>query len=365
MRTLSILGLSLAALVATTPSSASFAGSPGRLAYFYAAEIWSLDADGANARTLGPGLSPAWSPNGRLIAFDNALSNNYDVWVMRPDGTGRRRVTRNPAPDYFAGWSPDGTRLVFTSDRGGEDLWSIRVDGTDERRLTTDPNPDWGAAWSPDGRSIAFAGNAHGNLEIEVIDTGGGGRHALTSDPGRDYDPAWSPDGTKIAFTSERDGNANVYVMNADGTGVTRLTDDPFGDWRPAWSPDGTQIAFESDRDESVFDRDVFVMNADGSDQRRLRTGNVNARDLDWQPVIDLALTLRRSGRALVAEVRNLSPAPALRVRLKVNRRTRSLGTLAPGAVRTVRIAARSASALVSAWQIDPNPRDNAAVVSR
>ena len=365
MRTLSILGLSLAALVATTPSSASFAGSPGRLAYFYAAEIWSLGADGANARTLGPGLSPAWSPNGRLIAFDNAVNNNYDVWVMRPDGTARRRVTRNPAPDYFAGWSPDGTRLVFTSDRGGEDLWSIRVDGADERRLTTDPNPDWGAAWSPDGRSIAFAGNAHGNLEIEVIDPNGGGRHALTSDPGRDYDPAWSPDGTKIAFTSERDGNANVYVMNADGTGVTRLTDDPFGDWRPAWSPDGTQIAFESDRDESVFDRDVFVMNADGSNQRRLRTGNVNARDLDWQPVIDLALTLRRSGRALVAEVRNLSPAPALRVRLKVNRRTRSLGTLAPGAVRTVRIAARSASALVSAWQIDPNPRDNAAVVSR
>jgi Tol biopolymer transport system component len=365
MRTLSILGLSLAALVATTPSGASFAGASGRLAYFYAAELWSMPTDGADARRLGPGLSPAWSPNGRMIAFDNNANGNYDVWVMRADGSARRRVTQNPAPDYFAGWSPDGTRLVFTSDRGGEDLWSIALDGTGERRLTNDPQPDWGASWSPDGRSIAFAGNAQGNLEVEAIDPDGGGRHALTNDPERDYDPAWSPDGTRIAFTSERDGNANVYVMNADGSGVTQLTDSAFGDWRPAWSPDGMQIAFESERDETAFDRDVFVMNTDGSDQHRLRTGNVNARDVDWQPVIDLTLTLRRSGRSLVAEVRNLSPAPALRVRLKVNRRTRLLGTVAPGTVRTVRLGARSATALVSAWQIDPNPRDNAAVVSR
>jgi Tol biopolymer transport system component len=368
MRTLSILGLSVAALVATTASSASFAGAPGRLAYFYAAELWSLSADGSSVRPLGPGLSPAWSPNGRLIAFDAGVNGNYDVWVMRADGSGRRRITRNAAPDYFAGWSPDGTRLVFTSDRGGEDLYTIRADGTDERRLTQDPGPDWGASWSPDGRSIAFAGNAQGNLEIELVDPAGGVRHALTNDPERDYDPAWSPDGTKIAFTSERDGNANVYVMNADGTGLTRLTDDPSGDWRPAWSPDGTLIAFESDRDDTVVDRDAFVMNADGSGQHRLRSGNVNARDLDWQPVIDLTLTLRRSGRSLVAVVQNLSPAPALRVRLKVTTRgrarTRSLGTLAPGAVATVRIAARRAAALVSAWQIDPNPRDNGAVVS-
>jgi Tol biopolymer transport system component len=368
MRTLSILALSAAALGAAAGASASFPGSAGRLAYFYAAELWSLSPDGAETRPLGAGLSPAWSPNGRLIAFDAIVNGNNDVWVMRADGTGRRRITRNAAPDYFAGWSPDGSQLVFTSDRGGEDLFRIRLDGTGEQRLTDDPRPDWGAAWSPDGRSIAFAGNARGNLEIELIDSAGGGRRQLTDHPERDYDPAWSPDGTKIAFTTERDGNANVYVMNADGTDMSRLTDDPSGDWRPAWSPDGTQIAFESERDEATFDRDVFVMNADGSAQRRLRTGNVNARDVDWQPVIDLTLALRRSGRTIVAEVRNVSSAPALRVRLNVRvggrRRVHMLGTLAAGATVSRRIAARRASALVSAWQIDPNPRDNGAAVS-
>ena len=287
---------------------------------------------------------------------------------MRADATARRRVTRNAAPDYFAAWSPDGSQLVFTSDRGGEDLYRIRLDGTGEQRLTTDPRPDWGAAWSPDGRSIAFAGNARDNLEIELVDTAGGGRRQLTDHAARDYDPAWSPDGTRIAFTSERDGNANVYVVHADGSSVTRLTDDPSGDWRPAWSPDGTLIAFESERDEAAFDRDVFVMTPDGALSGAMRTGNVNARDVDWQPVIDLTLSLRRSGRALVAEVTNLRPSPALRVRLHVRtggrRRVHALGTIAAGATVSRRIAARRASALVSAWQIDPNPRDNAAAVS-
>ena len=206
MRTLSILALSVTALVTTTGSSASFAGSPGRLAYFYAAELWSIPADGAEGRPLGPGLSPAWSPNGRLIAFDALVNRNDDVWVMRPDGSGRRRVTRNPAPDYFAGWSPDGRQLVFTSDRGGEDLYVIRADGTAERRLTDDPRPDWGAAWSPDGRTIAFAGNAHGNLEIEVIDPNGGGRHALTSDP----DATTTRPGRRTARRSRSRANATA-----------------------------------------------------------------------------------------------------------------------------------------------------------
>ena len=368
MRRLSILAISVAALACAAAASGSFPGTNGRLAYFYAAEIWTLGADGTAARSLGAGLSPAWSPNGRSIAFDTLVERNYDVWMMRADGSGRRRVTQDPALDYFASWSPDGASIVFTSDRGGEDLFVIGADGSGERRLTDDPGPDWGAAWSPDGTRIAFAGNARGNLEVEVVNVDGTGRIALTNDPGRDYDPAWSPDGTRIAFTSERDGNANVYVMNADGTGVTPVTQEPSGDWRPSWSPDGTLIAFESDRDEAVLDRDVYVMAADGSGQRRLRTGNVNARDVDWQPTVDLRLSLIRKSRTSLVQVTNIGPAPALRVRLYVRaagrRRVHTLGTLAAGATVSRRIAARRFSALASGWQIDRNPRDNA-VTSR
>ena len=349
--------------------AAAFPGSNGRLAYFYASEIWVMNADGTNARSLGAGLSPSWSPNGRELAFDAVVDRNYDVWVMRASGTARRRVTTNAAPDYFATWSPDGGSIAFTSDRGGEDLYVISADGSGERQLTTDPAPDWGGAWSPDGTRIAFAGNARGNLEVEVVNVDGSGRIALTDHPERDYDPAWSPDGTRIAFTSERDGNANVYVMNADGSGVAQLTDDPAGDFRPSWSPDGALIAFESTRDDRVFDRDVFVMNVDGSDERRLRSSDENARDVDWQPTVDLTLRLRRTGRFVVAQVRNRSAVAAQRVTVTftVARRriVRSIGVVEPGAVRTARVVARRATALASGWHADPNPADNRAAIGR
>ena len=368
----SALAFVAAGLVFVSGASA-FAGSNGRLAYFYAAEVWVMNADGTSARSLGDGLSPSWSPNGRHLTFDTILDRNYDVWVMGADGTGRRRVTTNPAPDYFSSWSPDARFIVFTSDRGGEggeDLFVIAADGTGERRLTTDPGPDWGAAWSPDGTRIAFGGNARGNLEIEVVNVDGTARIALTDHPDRDYDPAWSPDGTRIAFTSERDGNPNVYVMNADGTGVTQLTDDPAGDYRPAWSPDGTTLAFESSRDDRAFDRDVFVMNADGSDERRLRNANENARDVDWQPTIDLTLAVRRSGRFVVVRVTNRSPAAAQRVRVSFtagkSRRVRELGSIAPNETGAVSLASpRRTIVLASAWQLDPNPADNRRVARR
>jgi Tol biopolymer transport system component len=366
MRTSSIVSSAAVALALAGVSGATVPGSNGRLAYFYGAEIFTVQTDGKDLRKLGAGLSPAWSPNGRRLAFDVLVDRNYDVWTMRPDGRDRRRVTRDPAPDYFASWSPDGTEIVFTSDRGaGEDLYVIGADGTGERQLTTDPAPDWGAAWSPDGSRIAFAGNARGNLEVEVVNPDGSGRVALTDSPGRDYDPAWSPDATRIAFTSERDGDPNVYVMNADGSGVVRLTDDPGGDYRPAWSPDGKLIAFESERDPAVFDRDVYVMNADGSGQHRLRSGNVNARDVDWQPTIDVALSLRRAGTTIVVRVQNLSPATAQRVTVIVTfnrrRKAHSLGSLAAGETRTFRLRARHVTALASAWQIDSHPANNRA----
>jgi dipeptidyl aminopeptidase/acylaminoacyl peptidase len=366
MRTSSLVSSALLALVLAGAAGGSFAGSNGTLAYFWAGQVWVMRSDGSGARPLGPGLSPAWSPNGRRLAFDANTSGNYDVWTARADGRDRRRVTQNAALDYSAAWSPDGTSIAFTSDRTrNEDLFVIGADGSGERALTTDPGSDSAAAWSPDGTRIAFAGTARGNLEVEVVNADGMGRAALTDDPARDYDPAWSPDGARIAFTSERDGDPNVYVMNADGTGVTRLTDDPARDSRPAWSPDGKLIAFESSRDPVLFDRDVYVMNADGSNQHRLRSGDVNARDLDWQPTVDLKLTLRRADRRLVATVRNLSPSAAQRVTLRVTaagrRRVVRVGTLDAGATRTLPVAAQRASVLASAWQIDRNPGDNRA----
>ena len=99
----------------------------------------------------------------------------------------------------------------------------------------------------------------------------------LTVHDAFDSVPTWSPDGRRIAFGSDRDGNREIYVMNADGSGVTRLTDNDAIDSGPAWSPDGRRIAFSSTRDGSF---EVYVMNADGSGVTRLTDNDA----FDWHP---------------------------------------------------------------------------------
>jgi Tol biopolymer transport system component len=118
-----------------------------------------------------------------LIAFDSARDGNFEIYAMRPDGTGPQNLTRHPASD-------------------------------------SDP------AWSPDGQRLAFLSNRDGNGEIYVMNADGSGQTRLTNHPAADFEPAWSPDGAKLAFTTNRDGNLEVYVMNADGSGQTRLTND-------------------------------------------------------------------------------------------------------------------------------------------
>jgi Tol biopolymer transport system component len=103
----------------------------------------------------------------------------------------------------------------------------------------------------------------------------------LTTDPATDLRPAWSPDGLQIAFFSSRSGNYDIWVMDADGGNQRQRTDDPADDRRPAWSPDGKYLAFDSDRAGS---RDIWVMDADGGNQRPLTSGPAQDSFPAWSP---------------------------------------------------------------------------------
>ena len=112
------------------------------------------------------------------------------------------------------------------------------ADGAGQTNLTDDSAVDDGAAWSPDGTKIAYTSGQGRNAEVYVIDADGNNRTALTDNLAFDGEPAWSPDGRRIAFTSDRDGNAEIYVMDADGSDPTRLTTSDTFDGEPSWSPD-------------------------------------------------------------------------------------------------------------------------------
>lgn len=247
------------------------------------------------------------------IVFASNREGLTQIYLMNSDGSGQTRLSDNSGNDDNPRWSPSGSTILFQSDRdnpetGNNDIYVMNVGAAGRVRLTTDPNDDSSASWSPDGSRIVFQSLRNGMFyQVYSMNADGGNQVNLSNSGASDGQPSWSPDGTRIAFTSDRNhaGYASIYVMNADGSGQTRLTwgDAPFRDEQPVWSPDGTKLAFTSTRDSVVeswqetdeeggvvqrsalrTNREVYVMNADGSNQVRLTNGLGNDDSPSWSP---------------------------------------------------------------------------------
>jgi len=232
-------------------------------------DLYVVNADGSGQRLLTRRAStdtPAWSPDGRSIAFQSLRDGLGEVYVMSADGTAQRNLTRSPATDFGPVWSLDGREIAFTSDRDGNaEVYVMNADGTGQRNLTRNPASDVGPVWLPDGRKIAFVSDRSGGRwpdETYITNADGSGQRKWGLGG-----PVWSPDGRRIVFVRGRGGAEEIYVMNADGSGKRRLTRNSAEDSSPAWSPDGRRIVFISIRDGTQA---IYVINADGSGQRRL-----------------------------------------------------------------------------------------------
>ena len=297
MRTRVFTAVALAAvLVAAVPSAeAAFPGRNGKIAFqrFVGGAFDIYVVDGRRLRNLTrtkrPACEalPAWSPNGKRIAFERNLrgrsEDDSDVWVMETTGKNQRRLTRAKGFDGDPAWSPDGKQIVFESKRTGDsEIYVMNSTGARQRRLTRSVGFDGDPAWSPGGRRIAFTSRRDGNAEIYLMDPDGANPLNITNNRADDGDPSWSPSGQLVAFESNRRGNLDIYTTN-DRFQLRQLTSHPSLEALPAWSPDGTSILFASDRAGSG--RDIWTMAADGGSPRRLIGLSSWDTAPDWQPV--------------------------------------------------------------------------------
>jgi Tol biopolymer transport system component len=272
-----------------------------------------MNADGSGVRHVSDALHNAghltWSLDGSKLAFSN---NNEDIWVMKANSSGQTIITEDSSFYHHTlpTWSPDGSKIAFTGlpkDEGYYgDIYVMDADGSNITSLTHDRDiPDGHPEWSPDGTRIMFERSVPNggppwweNTDIYVMNPDGSNVIRLTRYPGSDSLPEWSPDGSEITFMRSRfvDGHihTDVYVMNADGSNKVKVSPDNPGahdDYSdPTWSPDGSKIAFTSHREGDVDQfgdraREIYTVNADGSNPTNISNNPADDFGPDWQPL--------------------------------------------------------------------------------
>lgn len=191
-------------------------------------------------------LSPRWSPDGGRIMFSSDRTGVQELYVMDSDGTNVQRLTDTGTLADTGAWSPDATRIAFASKAPGRDdmdLFMMASDGSDLRQLTDEPGVDNAAPdWSPDGERLVFQSSREDDRSIEVLDLERDERRALTTGEHVDGWPRWSPDGEAIVFVSTREASQDIFVMRADGTGVSNLTASEVLDAFPSWTSHGLDV---------------------------------------------------------------------------------------------------------------------------
>jgi Tol biopolymer transport system component len=281
------------------------------------------------------------TPTGEILFALTTPSGGSDLYLMRGDGSHRRRLTNQGSVRSFvegANWAPDGQRIAYgrsvlhSRGRVTHDIYVIDVPGVAPRRITTsgtDANP----AWSPDGKRIAFSRIDMHRQELPIkaelwtMRPDGTDQRRLTTG-GSDGGAAWSPDGSRIAFNRSTFDkktytfHQSLYVVPAEG-GATRMLSEHSGS--PDWSPDGSRLAVVDERDnngnncydECTIDGELYVMHADGSDAARLTRTKAPEGTPSWSPDGErIVFSSSLAGGQYADELYSISPSGGCPIRL-------------------------------------------------
>jgi TolB protein len=273
-------------------------------------QIWIADSDLSGAKKLTHGRYDSgwavWSPDGKRLVFDSNRTDHTpndsrhvnDVFVMRADGSGVKTLTDSKGVSGDAAWSPNGSLIAFEADRGNRKgfsaIYVMRATGGKLRRVTKPARPftDFKPRFSPDGTHLVFSRERgtsdFGPAALFTVRLDGSDLRRLTPYSLHADDSDWSPDGKRIVFDGYPGSEAygDIYAVGANRGSVVDLTRDADGQADPTWSPDGTKILFlDNRRVNGVGRTGLATMSPDGSGRRFISSKNVEAHQADWESI--------------------------------------------------------------------------------
>ena len=229
-----------------------------------------------------PIISPAWSPDGKQLAYVSFESQKAVVYTQDASSGARRAIANFRGSNSAPAWAPDGQTLAVTLSRDtGSQLYLIGRNGENPRRLTTSTAIDTEPAFAPDGRGIYFVSDRGGGPQVYRISVSGGNVERITFSGAYNISPAISPDGRTLAYISRQGGGYRLYTLDLSGSAQPLALTDTNDDESPSFAPNGRLIIYAS----RAQGRDVLMTTTlDGKIKARLISTTADVREPVWGP---------------------------------------------------------------------------------
>ena len=254
-----------------------------RVANRYTLRIADADGEGGQValNNTQPIISPAWSPDGRALAYVSFESGKAVVWAQDVLTGERRAIANFRGSNSAPAWSPDGSTLAVTLSRDGiSQVYLMDPKGGNLRRITQSSAIDTEPAFAPDGKTIYFVSDRGGSPQIYRVAAGGGNPERITFNGSYNISPAVSPDGRTIAYVNRNGGEFKVMTLDLAG-GAVRTVSDTVEDESPSFAPNGKLIIYAT-RSQG---RDVLMTTTlDGRIRAKLLTTGEDVREPIWGP---------------------------------------------------------------------------------